>query len=310
MVENFQSTKYPSFGLTLYSFFLLTVVFLYIDQDNVSVGRSGLLILVICFFLDRCCRATFNLVSLVFPVILTIHNIVVGSKINAVQIYLFMLITLWMIGVSMSVCLHRYFSHRAFQTTRAMQFVLGIISCLAYQGGPLFWAMQHLRHHKHCDQEGDPHSVTKDGFLYAFIGWMMNPSSYEDNNMDYSSLPDSYFVPEMISVEIFHMAPPILLCVIVTYNYGYDVMIRMVLCPMLTCRLITLLFNVEFHPYKHTTKKCNAIDDDRVLAKLVGESRHSDHHAHPRKSKRPDWDLPYLFFILPLKSLGLIWNCQ
>ena len=44
--------------------------------------------------------------------------------------------TLFLIGVCMSVCLHRYFSHTAFvPTSRAFTFCLAVLSTLAYQYG-------------------------------------------------------------------------------------------------------------------------------------------------------------------------------
>ncbi|MDG1490341.1 MAG: hypothetical protein P8R43_00525, partial [Planctomycetota bacterium] len=41
---------------------------------------------------------------------------------------------------------HRYFSHRAFRTSRFGQFCLAVIGASAAQRGPLWWAAHH-RHH-------------------------------------------------------------------------------------------------------------------------------------------------------------------
>ena len=43
---------------------------------------------------------------------------------------------------------HRYFSHRAFKTSRAFQFVLAVLAQSAAQKGPLWWAGHHRQHHK------------------------------------------------------------------------------------------------------------------------------------------------------------------
>eukprot|EP01083_Nonionella_stella_P199094 730354_1 len=50
----------------------------------------------------------------------------------------------------MSICLHRYFSHQAFQTNRFGQCMLAIIGTLANQGGVLWWSSIHRKHHKYC----------------------------------------------------------------------------------------------------------------------------------------------------------------
>ena len=66
---------------------------------------------------------------------------------------------------------HRYFSHKAFKTSRAFQFVLAILGVAAVQKGPLWWAAGHRRHHRYSDQEGDLHSP-REGFWHAHQGWI------------------------------------------------------------------------------------------------------------------------------------------
>ncbi len=79
--------------------------------------------------------------------------------------------------------------------------------------------------------------------------------------------------------------------------------------PMLGCRTITLLFNIEFHPAKNQ-KRCKVIDDTRLLAVVVGESRHEDHHVRPRRARRLDLDLPWWLTLSWMQASGLIWACK
>ena len=51
---------------------------------------------------------------------------------------------------------HRYFSHRAFRTSRAMQFLFALAGASAVQRGPLWWASHH-RHHHADGKLGDIH---------------------------------------------------------------------------------------------------------------------------------------------------------
>jgi hypothetical protein len=46
---------------------------------------------------------------------------------------------------------HRYFSHKAFKTSRPMQFLFGLIGASSVQRGPLWWAAHHRHHHRHSD---------------------------------------------------------------------------------------------------------------------------------------------------------------
>ena len=60
---------------------------------------------------------------------------------------------------------HRYFSHRAFKTSRAFQFLLALGAQTALQKGVLWWAANHRLHHKHSDTPQDLHSAKQRGFL-------------------------------------------------------------------------------------------------------------------------------------------------
>ena len=84
------------------------------------------------------------------------------------------------VGLGVTVGLHRYFSHRSFKTSRLFQFLLAAAGCTALQKGPLWWAIHHRLHHRHSDRPDDPHSPVVDGFWYGHIGWLfardlMNP---------------------------------------------------------------------------------------------------------------------------------------
>src|SRR5262245_29497520 len=46
---------------------------------------------------------------------------------------------------------HRYFSHRAFKTSRAFQLVLAVGAQSAAQKGVIWWAAHHRFHHKNSD---------------------------------------------------------------------------------------------------------------------------------------------------------------
>ena len=41
---------------------------------------------------------------------------------------------------------HRYFAHRAYRTSRAVQFLIGLSGLLTMQRGPIWWAATHRAH--------------------------------------------------------------------------------------------------------------------------------------------------------------------
>lgn len=87
-------------------------------------------------------------------------------------------------------------------------------------------------------------------------------------------------------------------------------MIWCALVPMVLTRQISLLYNVEFHPKSGDNASCKAFDDWRILAVIVGESKHSDHHTHPRRARRTDLDLSWWLSLSWMQALGLVWECK
>jgi fatty-acid desaturase len=53
---------------------------------------------------------------------------------------------------------HRYFAHRAYKTSRVVQFLLAFLAQTSAQRGALWWAAKHRRHHRHSDTALDVHS--------------------------------------------------------------------------------------------------------------------------------------------------------
>ena len=87
-----------------------------------------------------------------------------------------------MLGIT--VGFHRLFTHRAFQTVRPIQVLLGACGSMSFQGPLLDWVGRHRLHHQHSDHVGDPHSPYPHGpglwglfrgFWHSHIGWAFSP---------------------------------------------------------------------------------------------------------------------------------------
>jgi len=300
----------PSFFLMIFSLRIFIEISILHNRDEMSQVCLISCVMILSFFLNLICPASYSLFSLIVSLSMSAQFVYNGNIPNIYELCMIPLMTVILIGGPMSIGLHRFFSHKSFETSRIVQFFLGIFACLAFQGDPLWWAIMHNRHHKHCDSEKDPHSYIQSGFYYAFFGWMVNPINYELNDSDYSNLYPSFLVPELHILSHLHMMPCIVVCSICNVCIGYSGMIFYLVIPMIACRLITLLFNIEYHANNKGVQGCQSIDNDRFLAKLVGESKHKDHHLHPRRANRPDWDLPYVFILAPLEATGIIWNLR
>ena len=78
----------------------------------------------------------------------------------------------WLRMFAISAGYHRYFSHRAYSTSRAFQSVLEFLAQSSAQKSVLWWAAKHRHHHLHADTQEDVHSPLHKGFTYSHLGWI------------------------------------------------------------------------------------------------------------------------------------------
>src|SRR4051794_12170389 len=109
-------------------------------------------------------------------------------------------------GYATTIGYHRYFSHRAFKTSRTFQFLLGCLCCLNLQRGPLWWAAIHRHHHRHSDDENDAHSPVTGSFFWSHCGWTFAALEQPDWN----TVRDLRRHPELLWLERFWLLPPLL----------------------------------------------------------------------------------------------------
>ena len=90
----------------------------------------------------------------------------------------------FIVGMGTGVGFHRYFSHKSFETSPWVAYMLGAFGSMSFQSSLLTWTSDHRRHHSHTDNCGDNHSPFVDGhcdhentlrgLLLAHIGWMFD----------------------------------------------------------------------------------------------------------------------------------------
>ena len=80
-------------------------------------------------------------------------------------------------GVTMGY--HRMIVHQAFEPNKALKAIILALGSMAFQGPVIHWASVHTKHHAFSDQEGDPHSPTISGFMYAHFEWLIEMNSQE-----------------------------------------------------------------------------------------------------------------------------------
>ncbi|MEY2667884.1 MAG: hypothetical protein RJA59_522, partial [Pseudomonadota bacterium] len=101
---------------------------------------------------------------------------------------------------------HRYFSHRAFRTGRAFQFVLAVLGTLSVQKGVLWWAAHHRDHHRYSDGENDVHSPVQRGFWWSHVGWIL-AARYDKTRAD--RVKDLARFPELVFLDRYGAVVPL-----------------------------------------------------------------------------------------------------
>ena len=216
---------------------------------------------------------------------------------------------------------HRYFSHRAFKTSRPLQFVFALLGAMAVQRGPLWWAAHHRHHHANADRAGDAHSPHQRGFLWSHTGWFLARANFPTKK---HLVKDFARYPELVFLDRFDAVVPAALAVTL-YSVG-EWLARV--APALETDGMQLLvwgFAVSTVVLLHATFTINSLahsiggrryatrDHSRnhwLLALLTfGEGWHNNHHRYPAAARQGffwwEVDLTYYGLCL-LAALGLV----
>lgn len=220
---------------------------------------------------------------------------------------------------------HRYFSHRTFRTSRAMQFIFAVIGNSSMQRGPLWWAATHRHHHKHSDHEEDIHSPVVKGFLWSHIGWLTSMKNFPT---DYTSIPDLRKYPELVFLNRYDQVVPFAFGLLML---GIGALLEWLLptSGVTMWQFFFWTFFVSTTVLLHGTLFINSLahvwgkrryqtdDDSRnsfVLAIItLGEGWHNNHHRYPHSTRQGFrwWEIDPTYGMLKLLSwFGIIWELR
>jgi stearoyl-CoA desaturase (Delta-9 desaturase) len=205
---------------------------------------------------------------------------------------------------------HRYFSHRAYKTSRWFQLVLALGAMSTTQKGVLWWAAHHRVHHKTSDQPGDLHSVRQSGFWWAHMGWIV---SRELEATDLQKVRDLAGFPELRWLDRWWFVVPSALCLAIFAIGGWFGVVWAFAVAQVVTWHATFTINSLSHLFG--TQRYRTGDDSRNnlgLALLTfGEGWHNNHH-HYQVSARQGfrwWEIDLTYYGLrALSAIGLIWD--
>lgn len=207
---------------------------------------------------------------------------------------------------------HRYFSHRAYATSRVFQFILACLAQSTAQKSVLWWAAKHRHHHLFSDTEHDVHSPRRMGFLYSHVGWIF---SRQHDATDLVKVGDFTKYPELMWLHRFEVAPAVVLAVITFLIGGWPGLVVGFFWSTVAVYHATFCINSLAHV--HGKKRYVTGDDSRnnwLLAFFtMGEGWHNNHHAYQASVRQGFrwWEIDPTYYILKALSwVGVVWDLK
>jgi stearoyl-CoA desaturase (delta-9 desaturase) len=220
---------------------------------------------------------------------------------------------------------HRYFSHKAFKTSRPVQFIFAFLAASAAQRGPLWWASHHRHHHAHSDHPEDPHSPRQHGFFWSHLSWFLVNKNFR---LKKERIKDWLQYPELKLLDRFDAVAPLALALglfalgawleyaaphlqtngLQLFIWGFVIS---------TVLLYHMTFTVNSLAHVWGKRRFLTNDDSRnnpVIALFtLGEGWHNNHHHFPSSARQGFywWEIDLTYYGLKiLAALGLIWDLR
>lgn len=207
---------------------------------------------------------------------------------------------------------HRYFSHRAFKTSRVFQFLLAWLAVSSVQKGVFWWVAHHREHHRVSDQPPDIHSPVQRSFWWSHAGWIFEA---RNGKPDLSRVADLTRFPELRWLEKWDLLPPVTLAAglllwggLPALLWGFFVSTTLLWHGTYTINSLAHLIGSRRYP---TT------DDSRnnwFLSLLtLGEGWHNNHHYYQPAANQGFfwWEFDPTFYVLKALSwIGVVWDLR
>jgi len=218
----------------------------------------------------------------------------------------------WLRIFAVGAAYHRYFSHRAFATSRAFQFVLALLAQSTAQKSVLWWAAKHRHHHLHSDTPADVHSPRQRGFLYSHVGWIF---ARRNDETDLVKIEDFARYPELHWLHRFELAPALVLALICLAIGGWSGLVVGFFWSTVLVYHATFCINSLAHV--RGRRRYVTGDDSRNNWLLVfftmGEGWHNNHHAYQSSVRQGFrwWEYDATYYLLKALSwMRLVWNLK
>lgn len=220
---------------------------------------------------------------------------------------------------------HRYFSHKAFRTSRLLQFIFALLGSTAVQRGPLWWASQHRHHHANSDQLEDSHSPVQHGFLWSHLGWFLSDAHFATRTervKELAQYPELRFldrfdviVPLFFALSIYALGEWLATAAPGLATNGWQLLVWGFVIS--TVALYHATFSVNSLAHAWGSRRYETRDHSRnnlfIALLTMGEGWHNNHHHYPGSARQGFywWEIDATYYGLRmLAGCGLIWDLK
>jgi stearoyl-CoA desaturase (Delta-9 desaturase) len=207
--------------------------------------------------------------------------------------------------------LHRYFSHKSFRTSRAFQFLLGLMAGCIF-GDAIEFSAEHRWHHRNSDTENDFHRPEL-GIWQSWIGHIIDNPLTEVDMLRMT--PDLSCFPELVWLHRFWFVPGTVTCMLILAFGGY----RMFACAYCLGIIATLHGVSAVNYFCHNGRRRNFETHDQssnsvILAVLIlGEGWHNNHHRYPSAARAGIawYEIDIIYgLVKALSWIGVVWEVR
>jgi stearoyl-CoA desaturase (delta-9 desaturase) len=214
--------------------------------------------------------------------------------ISLVFLPLFTLIYCLIIGYLLAVFghiigLHRYFTHKSFDTNKFWHYFLLFCSSIVTLGSTVAWTAVHLKHHRFSDTEQDSHSPKYKGHFKVFFGYFFDAYDVEPR---YAARLLKYPEHKFVHKHYFKLL-------------SFYIVLLAAINPILIFPLwvfptvLSVVMGGIVNVFNHWNGE---VSDSKLIAWTVaGEGWHKYHHINSTAWRNPSPDLSG-FFIRLIKS--------
>jgi stearoyl-CoA desaturase (Delta-9 desaturase) len=220
---------------------------------------------------------------------------------------------------------HRYFSHKAYRTSRAFQFVLAVLGATAVQRGPLWWASHHRHHHVNSDGSEDAHSPIQHGFIWSHFGWFLankNFATHAERVKEFARFSElrwldrfDTIVPMVLAVSIYCLGAWLETAYPALQTNGVQLLVWGFAISTVALYHATFTVNSLAHIWgkRRYATKDHSRNNLWIAIVTMGEGWHNNHNHYPGSARQGFywWEIDLTYYGLKvLAALGLIWDLR